>query len=130
MSLVRKILGPKSKYDKSLPYTYMACKPVIEGDDELYSYYFSDTICGLVEYLEDNGILPVDVKIFGLYKNQEIELDKNIFILSENEWLKPPQLCAVLEDHYKSTGDEIYKGHIEKHECSFDDRDKSGTGAH
>jgi hypothetical protein len=108
----------------------MAMKPVIEGDEELYSYYFSDTICGLVEYLEDHGVIPGEVKIFGLYKNEEIELDKKIFILDDNEWLKPPQLCSVLEDHYRKTGDQLYKGHIEKHECSFEDRDKTGIGAH
>ena len=130
MGLVRKILGPKSKYDKTLPYTYMASKQIIEDDDELSSYYFADTLCGLVEYLDANGISPGDVKIFGLYKNEEIELDKSIFILDENEWLKPPQLCSVLEEHYSRTGDELYKGHIEKHECSFEDREKEGIGAH
>ena len=33
--MVRKILGPKSKYEKSLPYTYMAKVPVIEGNEDL-----------------------------------------------------------------------------------------------
>ncbi len=51
MGIIRKFLGPKSKYNKSLPYTYMAKVPIIEGDDELFSHYFADTICGLVEYL-------------------------------------------------------------------------------
>ena len=52
----RKILGPRSKYDDTLPYTYMARVPAIEGDDELFSYYFADTICGLIEYLYENDI--------------------------------------------------------------------------
>lgn len=40
MGLVRKIIGPKSKYDKTIPYTYMAKVPIIEGDDDLANYYF------------------------------------------------------------------------------------------
>ena len=29
---------------------------IIEGDDELANYYFTDTICGLVEYLDKNHV--------------------------------------------------------------------------
>ena len=57
----RKILGPRSKYDDTLPYTYMARVPAIEGDDELFSYYFADTICGLIEYLYENDIKQEEV---------------------------------------------------------------------
>ena len=57
MSIIEKIIGPRSKYDKSLPYTYMARVPVIEGDEELFSHYFADTICGLIEYLDKNQII-------------------------------------------------------------------------
>ena len=108
----------------------MARKPVIEGDEELYSYYFSDTICGLVEYLDDNNIVPDDVELLALYRKEEKVLDKNICRDANGSWLKPPHLCAALEDHYSRTHDELYKGHIEKHECSFEDRDKTGIGAH
>ena len=57
MELTRKFVGAESKYDKSLPYTYEARVPIIEGED-LYNYYFADTICGLFEYLEENGVSP------------------------------------------------------------------------
>lgn len=56
MDIVRKVLGPVSKYNKTLPYTYMAKVPIIEGDDELFAYYFADTICGLIEYLVEKNI--------------------------------------------------------------------------
>ena len=46
MGIVNKIIGPLSKYDKSLPYTYMTKVAVVKGDDELANYYFADTICG------------------------------------------------------------------------------------
>ncbi len=130
MGVIRKILGPKSKYDKSLPYTYMAESPVIEGDEELFSYYFADTICGLVEYLDKNDIKPEEVKLFSLYKSKEIELEKELCTDENGEWLQVPHICSVLEDHYSRTGNELYKGHIEKHECSFEDRDRQGIGAH
>ena len=72
MGKTRKILGPLSKYDKSLPYTYTAEVQAIEGDDELVSHYFADTICGLVEYLDKNDIKPEDVKLFGLYLSRNV----------------------------------------------------------
>lgn len=42
MSLLRKIAGPKSKYDKKLPYTYMAEVREIPDNDEITSNYFAD----------------------------------------------------------------------------------------
>jgi len=73
LSVIRKVLGPLSKYDKSLPYTYMAKVPVIEGDEEMFSYYFADTICGLIEYLDQKNIAPAEVELYGLYLKQEIQ---------------------------------------------------------
>lgn len=32
MNMLEKFLGPKSKYDKSLPYTYEARIPIFEGE--------------------------------------------------------------------------------------------------
>lgn len=43
MSFLEKILGPKSKYDKRLPYTHEARVRMFEEGDEHRSY-FSDTI--------------------------------------------------------------------------------------
>lgn len=31
MGIIQKFLGPTSKYNKSLPYTYLAKVPIIEG---------------------------------------------------------------------------------------------------
>jgi len=61
---LKKYLGPKSKYDKAILYTYEARIRIIEGSDE-YNSYFSDTICGLVEYLHQNDIKPDEVQIIG-----------------------------------------------------------------
>jgi len=127
MKILRKFLGPKSKYDKSLPYTYLAKEPLIKGD-VLYSYYFSDTLCGLVEHLDKRDVLPNEVEIYGLYKGEEKKLDKSVFIDGNNRWLFRPELCRTLEEYFEKTNDELYKGHKELETCSFDDRDRTGEG--
>jgi hypothetical protein len=128
MGLLRKFLGPKSKYDKSLPYTYMAKEAIIEGDDDLFSYYYADTLCGLVEYLDKEGIFPNDVEIFGLYRGEEKKLDKNIFLDRYKRWLFRPEICRALEEYFERTKDRLYKGHKELEVCAFDDRDREGEG--
>lgn len=128
MDVIRKVLGPLSKYDKTLPYTYMARVPIVEGDEEIFSYYFADTICGLVEYLDQKNIAPAEVELFGLYLKQEIPLEKEYCIAPSGKWLKRPDICRSLERHYKETLEERYRGHIEIGECSFEDRDRQGSG--
>ena len=98
----------------------MARVPVIEGDDELFSYYFADAICGLVEQLDKNDIKPEEVELFGLYLKKEIPLEKKYCIAKDGNWLQRPNICRSLEDRYK--------GHIEKDECSFEDRERAGGG--
>lgn len=128
MDIIRKVIGPKSKYDKSLPYTYLAKVSIIEGEDDLVSHYFADTICGLVEYLDEQKIAPEEVELYGLYLKNEIKLDKNICMDSRGNWLLRPEICHALEEHFEKTKDDLYKGHKEFEECSFDDRDRKGEG--
>jgi hypothetical protein len=130
MGIIKKFIGPKSKYDQSIPYTYIAKVPIIEGDNDesMMNYYFSDTICGLVEYLDKNKIEPEEVELFGCYQQKEIPIDKK-YCLSENgTWLKRPDICHSLETHYKNTMEEQFKGHVEHGVCSFEDRDREGSG--
>jgi hypothetical protein len=122
MGIVRKVLGPLSKYDKSLPYTYIAKVTVLEGDDELANYYFADTICGLVEHLDKNNIEPDDVELFGCYLKKEIPLDNDALLTQDGKWLQRPELCRKLEGHYHKTMDDRYKGHEAHSDCFFDDR--------
>ena len=126
MSLIRKFLGPRSKYDRSIPYTYLAETTIIPGDDELVSYFFSDTICGLIEYLDENRIPPGDVQIRGVYQKEEIPLDTELCTNEHGEWLSRPDICRSLESHFKETLERQYKGHLEDGECSYDDRDRHG----
>ena len=124
MSLARKVLGPRSKYNTSLPYTYMAKICVIMGDDKSARYHFSDTICGLIEYLDENKIEPDAVELYGCYLKKEIQLDKTPCLSTEGTWLLRPLLCRALEIHYGKTMDERYKGHVELDDCLFDDRNR------
>ena len=119
MGLIGKILGPKSKYVGSLPYTYEARVRIFEGSEE-YNSYLSDTICGLVEYLHQNDINPDEVQIFEVYQQQEFPIDAKRFTAHDNHWLFKPDICRAFEDHYK--------GHIHADTCSFDDRDCKGSG--
>lgn len=113
MNIVRKIMGPKSKYDESIPYTYEARLPIIEVPGEFNSY-ISDTICGLIDQLINHGITPDDAEIYEIFREEEKQIDKNLFTANGN-WLKKPELCVSFKEHYE--------GHISDHGCSFEDRD-------
>ncbi len=130
MGIVRKFLGPRSKYDKSLPYTYEARVDVLSGrgTEPVYDHYFSDTICGLIEYLKDNDIKPSDVQLFGVYQKKEIPLKTTYCTTPDGAWLHRPDICKSLEDHYRNSLEERYKGHIDDGACSFEDRDRKGMG--
>lgn len=119
MSVIEKIIGPKSKYDKSIPYTYEARIRIIEGSDE-YNSCFSDTICGLVKYLHGKGISPREVQIMEVYQDREIPIDVEFFTTPDRRWLFKPEICRSFEEHYK--------GHIQNNTCTFKDRDCSGSG--
>jgi hypothetical protein len=128
MGIIKNFIGPSSKYNKSIPYTYIAKVKILDRDDDLVNHYFSDTICGLIEYLNENNILPEDVELTGCYKNKEIAIDKNYCVSEEGKWLEPPQICHSLEEHYKQTMEEQYKGHVELGECAYEDRNREGSG--
>lgn len=130
MGIIRKFLGPKSKYDKSLPYTYEARVDALygQGDEPVYNYYQSDTICGLIESLDEKDIAPEEVQLFGIYLGKEIELETKFCTTRDGKWLKRPAICKALEGRYKKTLEERYKGHVANEECSFDDRDRQGSG--
>lgn len=119
MDILTKILDPDSQRDKSLPYTYEARVPIIAGED-LYNYYVSDTICGLIEYLENAEIRPEGVKLLEIYRNVENVIPQVLYTTKKGAWLHKPEICQSFKDHYK--------GHISEGTCSFKDRDRHGIG--
>jgi len=126
MSIINSLVGPKSKYDPSIPYTYEARIDPLDGlgDDDTLQYYYSDTLCGLIYYLDDHNIAPEEVQLFAVFEDEEILIDSEPMI-REKKWLKRPQLCRSLENHYQNTQLKQFKGHEMHSDCSYTDRDKS-----
>lgn len=119
MSIFRKLLGPKSKYNDELPYGYEARVRYLEGDEDTNTY-FADTICGLVGHLREKEIAVAEVAIYEIYSGREKELDKALFTSPEQQWLRTGQLCKSFE-HY-------YEGHIFEGGCTFSDRENTCIG--
>lgn len=114
MGIIRKIMGPQSKYDKTIPYTYEARVPIIDGDEEFNSY-IADTICGLISCLDKHDITPDEVTIYEIFENEEKIIDHQLYVSKEGCWLAKPELCESFKEHYE--------GHIYEGGCSFEDRD-------
>ncbi len=129
MGVIREFVGPKSKYDETLPYTYEARVKVLNGEkgEGVMNYYYADTLCGLVEYMTECRIRSSEVKMYAIYKEREVLIDQKPLLAKDGNWLKRPILCRSLEDHYTKTCIDHYKGHKEKGECSFIDRDRTVT---
>ena len=119
MALLNNLLGPRSKYDKTLPYTYEARIRIFEDSDD-HKSYFSDTVCGLIEYLHENNIAPNAVSIFEIYREHEVPIEARFFATPDGAWLFKPDICRAFEQHYK--------GHIHEKTCSFKDRARGGVG--
>jgi hypothetical protein len=119
MNLVRKILGPKSKYEKDLPYAYEA-RVSLTGDSEVTATYLADTICGLVEYLQAEAVDPATVEILEVHQGRDVVLDRKLYLERGSEWLTRPALCKSFETHYP--------GHIRVDDCTFGDRDEGIAG--
>ena len=128
MNVIKKFIGPSSKYDKSIPFTYIAKVRILDNDQKLVNDYFSDTICSLISYLSKNKIIPEETELFACYRKKEILINKKYCISEDGKWLERPEICHSLEHHFKQFAEEQYKGHIEQGNCLFDDRDRGGSG--
>ena len=125
-----KRVRPRSKRDRALPYTYEGWIDILDGQgtEHVYDHYFSDTLCGLIEYLTEQGFAPVQVKLFGDYRGKQTQLDNALVSDADGHWLQRPELCRALEQHYEHTHEECYRGHVERGHCAFEDRDRQGSG--
>jgi len=119
MGILDNVLGPQSKYDKMLPYTYEARMPIIEGDAE-YNSYLSDTICGLVKYLTENSIDSQEVEIYEIFADKEKLIPKQLYTLETGAWMSQKGMCQSFKDHYE--------GYIYEDGCVFEDRNCKGVG--
>ena len=123
MGLLAKLLGPKSKYDESLPYTYEARVRIFEeADDEgdEFKSFLSDTICGLIEHLQRSGIGPDEAELYEIYRKNETPIPASLLVDADGQWLTKQALCRAFEQHYP--------GHIQPGSCSFEDRERGCLG--
>ncbi|MFZ1728955.1 MAG: hypothetical protein WBQ23_04845 [Bacteroidota bacterium] len=128
MNIRNSLFGPPSKYDHSLPYTYVARVQTISGEQDLVSAYFADTICGLIDCLEANTIDAGGVELFGLFVDREISLDVRYCVDVNGHWLGRPEICHSLESRFKETLEMEYRGHREEEPCSYVDRSRMAHG--
>ncbi len=128
MSVMHRFLGPRSKQDRSLPFTYMARVREVEDAPDLSVHYYADTICGLTEYLAEYGIEPERVELFGMYLDRAMHIEKEICLGIDRHWLRRPALCTALETYYHATLEQQYVGHRAEDPCSYADRDRTPTG--
>jgi hypothetical protein len=130
MGFLDKVRAPRSKRDRSLPYTYEALVDILSGQGRqpIWDHYFSDTICGLIDSLRDGGIAPADVRLFGVYRRRRSPLELGCCLDADGEWLERPELCRALEAQYRRTMDARYRGHVERGHCAFEDRDRRADG--
>jgi len=121
-SILRKFLGPKSKYNPTIPYTYMGKINIFHGSDiePLYIHCFADTLCGLVDYLKEYRVSADEVDLYEITRKGETKVRKELCLDKNNEWLGRPEICHSLEGNYK--------GHIDEKRCSFRDRHRQGSG--
>ncbi|MBC8426118.1 hypothetical protein H8E07_18550, partial [bacterium] len=70
MGVLSKWAGPKSKRDRTLPYTYEARVDALggQGSEPGPESHFADTICGVIDYLGGNDIPPARVELFVVYR--------------------------------------------------------------
>jgi len=123
-------IGPRSKRDRTLPFTYEGWVDILrgQGGDPVWDHYFSDTLCGLIEVMANRDIGPGHVRLFGIYQGKQTLLDSSVVTDTSRRWLERPELCRALEKHYTRTGEECYRGHVEGDICAFADRDRTGMG--
>ncbi len=119
MGLLRKLIGPKSRYEKDLPYTYEARIKILDDENE-YNSYLADTICALLEHLESINISPEEVKIYEIFKDEEKELEIKYCLSDKGKWLSRSELCVSFTEHYP--------GHISECGCTFEDRERKVSG--
>ena len=119
MSLLNRILGPESKYDDSLPYTYEA-KVFIAGVEGMTQSYISDTLCGILERLEKEGVAPDEVAILEIRPEGEFPVLLEHCTGPDGKWLRRPEACRSFEEHYA--------GHEKTGRCCYRDRSREAEG--
>lgn len=119
MSILRRVLGPSSKYDHRLPYTYEA-RVVVSGVAGMTENYVCDTLCGLLERLADEKVQPGEVTILEVRPEGEFPVLIEHCLAGDGSWLRRPEACRSFEAHYA--------GHEKSGRCCYRDRSREADG--
>lgn len=119
MSILEKVLGPKSKYDHRLPYTYEA-RVIEPGVPGMTTSYVSDTLCGLLERLAEEKAEPDEATILEIRPEGEFPVLLEHCLGADGAWLRRPEACRSFEDHYA--------GHEKTGHCCYRDRSRGTDG--
>jgi len=119
MGILDNVLGPASKYDHRLPYTYEA-RVVVPGVPGMTERYISDTLCGLLERLWEERVAPEDVTIREVHTEGEMPILTKHCVSADGTWLRRPETCRVFEARYS--------GHERAGRCCYRDRSRDADG--
>lgn len=119
MGILRKVLGPASKYDHRLPYTYEA-RAQVAGVPGMAEHYVCDTLCGLLERLAAEDVRPADTSLLEIRPEGEFPVLLEHCLDAEGRWLRRPAACRSFEAHYA--------GHERAGRCCYRDRDRTAAG--
>jgi hypothetical protein len=118
MSILRKVLGPASKYDRRIPYTYEA--RVVTGVPGMTDIYVCDTLCGLLERLADEKADKDEVTIREVRSEGETPIEVEHCLAADGSWLRRPEACRMFEARYA--------GHERTGRCCYRDRSRVADG--
>ena len=119
MNIVERILGPASKSDRRLPYTYEAKVPV-SGVEGMVQHYLDDTLCGLLEALGKAGISPDEARIVEVRPEGDAPVLIEHCTGPDGKWLHRPEACRSFRAHYA--------GHTDEGQCCYVDRSREASG--
>ena len=119
MGILRNFLGPRSKYDHRLPYTYEA-RVKVSGVEGMTESYISDTLCALLERLDDEKAGSDEVTILEIRPEGESPVLLDHCLGTDGKWLRRPEACRSFEAHYA--------GHEKSGRCCYRDRSRATEG--
>ena len=119
MSILRNVLGPKSKYDHRLPYTYEA-RVTVAGVPGMTQSWIDDTLCGLLERLAEEDVAPAEATLREIRPEAEVPILVEHCVGADGKWLRRPEACRAFEERYA--------GHERTGRCGYRDRSREADG--
>ncbi|MCA9732690.1 MAG: hypothetical protein H6696_00260 [Deferribacteres bacterium] len=103
MDTINKVLQTKTERHTIRPYIYEARMHALYGNSEetINCNCQSSSICGLIEYLKKREIKPAEIHLYGIYSDQELELDKKYCTGKDGNWPAATDINSKLETRFE-----------------------------